>query len=271
VAGTGESAASGPVFFSSGANRLEGILEWPAEASVAPAGRALGGHPVERSPVEADRTAGVVIAHPHPLYGGTMAQPLVYRVAEACRDRRMTTLRFNFRGVGKSGGTYSGSDEFRDVEAAVAYLRTQLPRGLTNALARSQIITPASSVLGSEADEDAAHDLSPVALVGYSFGSQMASAAAASSSVQALALIALVVSTEHTPALVLERLADFRGPVLAVCGEFDDVAPPREVEQVLRSLGLDFRITVVPRTGHFFEGLHREVGAMVAGFLENLL
>jgi len=66
---------------------------------------------------------GVVIAHPHPLMGGTMAQPVVYRVARACRERGFASLRFNFRGVGQSRGRYSGSEEYRDVEAALAFLR----------------------------------------------------------------------------------------------------------------------------------------------------
>ena len=49
-------------------------------------------------------SGGVVIAHPHPLYGGTMAQPVVYRVARACRERGLASLRFNFRGVGTERG-----------------------------------------------------------------------------------------------------------------------------------------------------------------------
>ncbi len=70
----------------SGDDRLEGILEWPG-----PEG-------------DARVTAGVVVAHPHPLYGGTMAQPVVYRIAQACRQQGFASLRFNFRGVGREWG-----------------------------------------------------------------------------------------------------------------------------------------------------------------------
>lgn len=47
-----------------------------------------------------------MVCHPHPLYGGDMENPLVVRAAEVCRRARLATLRFNFRGVGKSGGIH---------------------------------------------------------------------------------------------------------------------------------------------------------------------
>ncbi|HLA82429.1 MAG TPA: hypothetical protein VJP78_12555, partial [Thermoleophilia bacterium] len=109
AAATGDSALgtapeSGPVMFA-GDSRLEGVLEWPGEGPI---------------------RGGVVVAHPHPLHGGTMSQPVVYRCAQASRDRGFATLRFNFRGVGGSEGAYSGRDEYRDVEAASAYLRSRM-------------------------------------------------------------------------------------------------------------------------------------------------
>ncbi|HKY52020.1 MAG TPA: alpha/beta fold hydrolase [Candidatus Limnocylindria bacterium] len=86
----------------------------------------------------------VVVAHPLPTHGGEMRNPLVAGIARACAERGWYALRFNFRGVGRSDGTWSGGrDEAEDVGAAVAHAHR---------------IAPAL----------------PLGLVGYSFGALMA-------------------------------------------------------------------------------------------------
>lgn len=217
-----------PILFS-GDDRLEGVLEWPEGKQ---AGTAIG---------------GVVVAHPHPLYGGTLAQPVVYRVARACRDQGFASLRFNFRGVGRSRGRYSGVDEHRDVEAALAFLRGRL-----------------STTSGRRA---------PLGLAGYSFGSVMAALAAGSGvvAVDALALIAFVVEWDESPPGVLDALAGFQGPVLALCGGSDDLAPPSVVERALRGAGVDHQLVVIQGTGHLFEQRQKEVGEAVAAFFAEAL
>ena len=66
---------------------------------------------------------GVVIAHPHPLYGGNMYNNVVMAISQAYQKLGYTTLRFNFRGVGSSQGSYGdGIGEQEDVIAAIAYL-----------------------------------------------------------------------------------------------------------------------------------------------------
>jgi alpha/beta superfamily hydrolase len=201
------------------------------------------------SGLRAGRLAGgVVVAHPHSLTGGTLAQPVVYRTAKACREKGLASLRFNFRSVGESGGAYSGTEEHRDVQAAAAFLR-----GRMAALEGDAVPGPATP---------------PVALAGYSFGSIMcARAAAEAGPVAALALIGFVTSWPELPSDTFSRLAKYRGPLLAVCAELDDLGYPDEVEKVLAGLGLDFTISVVAGAGHFMEGRHREVGEIVAGFL----
>jgi alpha/beta superfamily hydrolase len=69
-----------------------------------------------------------VIAHPLPTHGGEMRNPLIAGIARACAERGWYALRFNFRGVGKSEGTWTdGVDESDDVGAAVAHARALAP------------------------------------------------------------------------------------------------------------------------------------------------
>ena len=71
---------------------------------------------------------GAVITHPHPLFGGNMANNVVLTAVRALAARHMSALRFNFRGVGQSTGTYgSGIDEADDVIAALAFLKSRTP------------------------------------------------------------------------------------------------------------------------------------------------
>ena len=254
----------GNLFFS-GDDRLEGILEWPENPGVSDteygARAPQGGAPSLRA------AGGIVIAHPHPLYGGTMAQPVVYRVAQACREQGLGSLRFNFRGVGRSAGHYSGVDEYRDVEAALAFLRGRL-----DALPGD---TGGSSDAGGGSAEDpqGSRRRLPLGLAGYSFGSVMAALAVGHGRVpvDSLALVALVVDWEELPPGMLDELARFGGPVLALCGETDDLAPPAVVEKALRGLGIDLRLEILAGTGHFFEQRQREVGRRVAAFFAGTL
>ena len=70
-----------------------------------------------------DATGAVLICHPHPLHGGTMNAPLLRVIAEEATAGGFAVLRFNFRGIGASTGTYGdGTDEIVDVTAAIDWL-----------------------------------------------------------------------------------------------------------------------------------------------------
>ncbi len=203
------------------AGTLEGLVEEPQRAGGTPSAGSL------------------VFAHPHPLYGGTLRQPLVHHVAQAAREAGFSTLRFNFRGVGRSAGEFDGRAERDDVRAAAEFMRAQMrpPR--------------------------------PLVLGGFSFGSIMTAAAViAGESADALVLVALVIRSEEFSEAELEGLSRFRGPVLAVCAEEDTLAPPDVVGPFLESLDLDLTLEVLPGADHMFNGRQREVGAVVKGFLE---
>jgi len=96
----------------------EGVLEglWSTGTGAAAAAGAVGA-------VGESRPAAV-ICHPHPAHHGSMHSKVVHTVYRVLEDGGHSTLRFNFRGVGQSAGTYSGSDgEVGDLAAAAAYAR----------------------------------------------------------------------------------------------------------------------------------------------------
>lgn len=89
------------------AGRLEALLEEPAT-----------GDPVH----------AVLVCHPHPQHGGTMHNKVVYRLARGLRATGAVVLRFNFRGVNLSEGTYGhGDGELEDAHAALDFLRARYP------------------------------------------------------------------------------------------------------------------------------------------------
>ncbi len=95
------------------AGDLEALLETPqAETGALPAVRAFA-----------------VVCHPHPLYGGTMDNKVVYTLARAFQQCGAPAIRFNYRGVGSSAGTYDeGRGETADALAVIAYGRKRWPQ-----------------------------------------------------------------------------------------------------------------------------------------------
>jgi uncharacterized protein len=95
------------LFIPGPAGRLEAILE----------------EPEDQAPREA-----VLVCHPHPRYGGTMHNKVVYRIAHGVRKAGAVALRFNYRGVNLSEGQYdNGVGELEDARVALEYLRARYP------------------------------------------------------------------------------------------------------------------------------------------------
>lgn len=176
--------------------------------------------------------AGLVICHPHPLYGGDMDNPVVVRVAEVAQAAGISTLRFNFRGVGASGGIHAGGeDEQDDVVAALATLRGRLPEHV------------------------------PVALAGYSFGAWVAARVAATMpALPALALLA--------PPLAMYDLDSVcPGPMqtLLVSGSRDQYCPVEALERLGSRLGAN--VEIIEGAEHFFFGKLFPLGLAVERWL----
>jgi alpha/beta superfamily hydrolase len=80
------------------------------------------------APEDARPRALALVCHPHPLFGGTMHNKVVYRIARGLRSTGAVVLRFNYRGVNLSEGRYDeGEGELEDARAALDYLRERYP------------------------------------------------------------------------------------------------------------------------------------------------
>jgi hypothetical protein len=178
--------------------------------------------------------AGVVVCHPHPLYGGDMDSPVVSAVARACAGVGLAALRFNFRGVGGSAGDWDeGRGEQDDVRAALAHLGTLLPAG------------------------------APIALAGYSFGAAMSAAvASAGQPLAGLALIAppLAMRPWAPPASLLVS-----GPILLAAGSADQYCPVEALDALGRALPTA-TVTVLDGADHFFFGGLDRLASAVGGW-----
>jgi len=95
------------LFLSGPAGRLEALIEEPEDGAP---------------------RAAALVCHPHPLHGGTMHNKVVYRIARGLRRTGHAVLRFNYRGVNLSEGSYAkGEGELEDARAALEYLRSRYP------------------------------------------------------------------------------------------------------------------------------------------------
>lgn len=91
-----------------------------------PAGRLEALHEEPDEGARLDRV--VLVCHPHPLYGGTLHNKVVFRLARAGRRAHSAVLRFNFRGVGLSTGSYDeGEGEQDDLRSALSYMNDRYP------------------------------------------------------------------------------------------------------------------------------------------------
>jgi alpha/beta superfamily hydrolase len=184
-----------------------------------------------------------LVCHPHPEFGGTMHNHATYRLARAVRSAGGTSLRFNYRGVGRSaGGHDQGRGEAADARTALLELRALAP-----AL--------------------------PVLCCGFSFGAWIAVAVGAEDpGVAGLLLAGLPVRPGELPVLRLpERVRGFDRPLAAVQAERDQFGTPAEVGELLAGSAGPRRLAAVPGATHLFTedlaALEREAGSALAWLL----
>lgn len=172
---------------------------------------------IDRCPGTALGTA--VIAHPHPLFGGTMTNKVVQTLARAAVLAGLDAVRFNFRGVGGSAGAWDeGRGECEDMRAVIEQLA---PSG-------------------------------PLVLAGFSFGAFVASHAVAAVQDHRELRHVVLVGTAASRFQVATIAPELHARTLVVHGEADDTVPLASVMDWARPKSLP--VTVVPGGGHFFHG-----------------
>ena len=203
------------------AGRLEALLEEPADPP---------------------RLAALV-CHPHPQMGGTMHTHAVYRLARAIRAAGGVTLRFNYRGVGRSAGRYDhGRGEADDTQTALDWLAADRPR-------------------------------LPLLLAGFSFGAWMATRTGGQDP-RVLGLLLAGVALRAVDAELARSASEVRGvekPVAVIQGANDALGPQAELARELSGARGQRRLVFVPGASHLFtealDALEREALAAVEWLL----
>ncbi len=181
-----------------------------------------------------------VVAHPHPLYGGTMHNKVVFHAMKALNALGFPVLRFNFRGVGTSAGEHDyGRGEIDDVRTALNWIYSE-------------------------------YDL-PILFAGFSFGAATGlRAACPDQRVEALISLGTPINAEgrlYTYAL----LAECTKPKLFVSGAYDQYASADALAQVVAGAAEPKRFVLVPDADHFFAGHLDEMRVAIQTWVHDML
>jgi alpha/beta superfamily hydrolase len=189
---------------------------------------------------EGEPPLAAVVCHPHPLYGGTMHNKVVYQAAKTIHRFRLPVLRFNFRGAGLSEGAHDqGRGEKEDVRTALDFLASEYPAV-------------------------------PLLLAGFSFGSWVGLHAGCEDP-RVEELIGLGLPVGELGNRVFSYLDRCNKPKLLVSGEFDRFGPPANlrgmVEQLPSQVKQNTAVAIVPGGDHFFAGHLPELDRAISAWL----
>jgi hypothetical protein len=187
---------------------------------------------------EGEGAYGLVIAcHPHPLYGGNMGNNVVEAICRAVGRQGLAWLKFNFRGVGRSGGNFAGGvGEKEDARAAISFGATQ-----------------------------ARVDGERIGICGYSFGSSVAFAVAVEN-VQVKAVAGISPFIE--PADLLDH---YHRPKLFISGTEDEWVDVGNLERLVQNLPEPKEWMMQPGADHFWVGSESPMAERVSDFFAKYL
>jgi hypothetical protein len=182
-----------------------------------------------------------LVCHPHPLFGGTMHNKVVYQTAKTIHGFGLPVVRFNFRGVGLSEGAHDkGVGEEGDVLAVLDFLAAEYPGA-------------------------------PLLLAGFSFGSWVGLRVGCRDA-RVTELLGLGLPVGNFDIRSFAYLDHCEKPKLLVSGEFDQFGPPhllrKMVEEFPAEVRSNTRIEIVRGGDHFFTGHLAELDATIAQWLQ---
>lgn len=190
------------------------------------------GYEIEGLLDDSDGEKAMLVTHPHPLYGGDMHNNVVESAVLAYKQHDYTTLRFNFRGVGRSGGSYAdGIGEQEDVRAALDYLHKM---GKTS-----------------------------IDLAGYSFGAWV-NALGLDGFVHAERMIMISPPVGFMDFSFLEDRSKIR---LVITGSADDIADPAMIKEMIPRWNPELIFEIIRGADHFYSGKTGEIEAILESFL----
>src|ERR1700733_1186717 len=209
------------LFLDGPAGRLEALLNMGAESA----------------------THAAVVCHPHPLFGGTLHNKVVFHTMKALNSFGFPVLRFNFRGAGLSQGEHdAGNGEVEDVRTALDWLDNEFHV--------------------------------PLILAGFSFGAAVGLRAACPDA-RVKALIALgtpvarvAADTEMPRDYAYEFLGNCAKPKLFVSGARDQFGPKDKLEALVASASEPKRLAIIDGADHFFEGRLRELRETIEAWVK---
>jgi hypothetical protein len=191
-------------------------------------------------------THAAVVCHPHPLFGGTLHNKVVFHTMKALNGFGFPVLRFNFRGAGLSDGEHDhGNGEVEDVRSALDWL--------------------------------AAEFRLPIIFAGFSFGAAVGLRAACKDArVKALIGVGVpaipVAADAETPRIyTLDFLRECAKPKLFVSGARDQFAPRAKLEALVAAAAEPKKLVVIEGGDHFFEGRLRELREAIEHWVKEAL
>jgi len=185
-------------------------------------------------------THAALVCHPHPVFGGTMHNKVVFHAMKALNSFGFPVLRFNFRGTGLSHGEYDhGRGEIDDVRTALDWLNREFQL--------------------------------PLIFAGFSFGAAVGlNAACADDRVKALIGLGTPVAPIGDRSYDLNFLLSCDKPKLFVSGSRDQFGPRAKLEQLVSSLQEPKKLVIIESADHFFEGRLREMRETIEAWVKEI-